>query len=141
MEQGVLKQRLSDWHASGASGQLARFIVTGLGVTAVYAAIYWPLATYVMNPNLAVAVAFVLATIVGRFAHGAFSFRGHGTRDGRTLRKFFAVQSFGFLLNQGFTWWLVTGPFLHGPTWWPLVPAVFVTPFVTFALNRAWVFK
>ena len=128
------------WHDSGRLWQLARFIVTGLGVTAVYAAIYWPLATYVMNPNLAVAIAFVLATIVGRFAHGAISFAGHGTRDARTVHRFFTVQTLGFVLNQGFTWGLVTGPFVHGPTWWPLLPAIFVTPLVTFELNRRWVF-
>jgi putative flippase GtrA len=135
----ILKQA-REWHDSGRLMQLIRFVVTGLGVTAVYAAIYWPLATYVMNPNLAVAIAFVLATIVGRFAHGAFSFKGHGKRDKATLHKFFGVQTLGFVLNQLFTWVLVTGPFFHGPTWWPLVPAIFVTPFVTFELNRRWVF-
>ena len=30
---------------------------------------------------------------------------------------------------------MLTGP-LHGPTWWPLIPAIFVTPLATFALNR-----
>lgn len=140
MVAAVLKQRLIEWHSSGALAQLVRFVITGLGVTAVYAAIYWPLATYVMNPNLAVAVAFVLATIVGRFAHGAISFKGHGTRDKRTMHRFFVVQGLGFALNQLFTWVLVTGPFFHGPTWWPLVPAVSITPVVTFALNRRWAF-
>ena len=121
-------------------GQLVRFGVTGLAMTALYAAIYWPLATFVMNPNLAVVIAFVVATAAGRYAHGAISFRGHGTRSRRTIRRFFAVQALGFVMQQGFTWVLVTGPFFHGPTWWPLVPAIFVTPFVTFELNRRWVF-
>ena len=49
------------------------------------------------------------------------------------------MQLFGFGLNQAFIW-LLTGPLMHGPTWWPLVPAVFVTPLVTFALQRNWVF-
>jgi putative flippase GtrA len=136
----VLAGRLEHWRTSGVLGQLIRFGLTGGAVTVFYAAVYWPLATYVINPNLAVLVAFVLATIVGRFAHGAVSFRGHGTRDRRTAWRFFVVQMFGFLLNQGFTWALVTGPFLHGPTWWPLVPAVFVVPLVTFGLQRNWVF-
>ena len=35
---------------------------------------------------------------------------------------------------------VLTGPLLHGPTWWPLVPAVFVTPALTFLFNRQWVF-
>ena len=67
--------------------------VTGVAVTLFYAAVYWPLATYVMNPNLAVLVAFVLATAVGRFAHGAVSFRGHGTRDRGTAVRFTIVQA------------------------------------------------
>ena len=29
---------------------------------------------------------------------------------------------------------------LGGPAWWPLVPMLLVTPLVSFALNRAWVF-
>lgn len=121
-------------------GQLIRFAITGGLVTVLYGAIYWPLATYVMNPNIAVAIAFLIATVVGRFAHGAISFKGHGTRSARTKYRFLIVQGLGFFLNQAFTWILVTGPFIHGPTWWPLVPAVFVTPLVTFGLNRSWVF-
>jgi putative flippase GtrA len=48
------------------------------------------------------------------------------------------VQTVGMLMNAAFTW--VAVDWLHGPTWWPLVPAVLITPFVTFALNRWWVF-
>jgi hypothetical protein len=29
---------------------------------------------------------------------------------------------------------------MNGPTWWPLVPAIFVTPLATYMLNRQWVF-
>ena len=53
--------------------------------------------------------------------------------------KFVAVQFSGFLLNEAFTW-VLTGP-MHGPTWWPLIPAIFVTPFATYLLNRQWVFS
>ena len=136
----VLAARIAAIRTSGVLAQLVRFGVTGLAVTMLYAAVYWPLATYVMNPNLAVVAAFVVAFVAGRYAHGAISFRGHGTRDRGTARRFFAVQFLGFAMQQGFTWILVTGPFLHGPTWWPLVPALFVTPLVTFWLNRVWAF-
>lgn len=42
------------------------------------------------------------------------------------------------LANQFFVWLLVkqTG----GPTWWPVIPIVFVSPILTFTLNRRWVF-
>jgi len=49
------------------------------------------------------------------------------------------VQFSGFLLNEAFTW-VLTGP-MHGPTWWPLIPAIFVTPLATFALNKQLVFR
>jgi hypothetical protein len=29
---------------------------------------------------------------------------------------------------------------MQGPTWWPLIPAIFVTPIATYAFNRQWVF-
>ncbi|WP_375427964.1 GtrA family protein [uncultured Sphingomonas sp.] len=134
-------KRMGEWRRSEVVGQLIRYALTGLAVTALYSAIYWPLATYAMNPNVAVAIAFVLATLVGRVAHGRVSFRGHGSRGEGTAYRFFVVSALGFVLNQLFTWALVTGPFLNGPTWWPLVPALFVTPLATFALSRLWVFR
>jgi putative flippase GtrA len=48
------------------------------------------------------------------------------------------VNTLGFLLNQLFVWLLVHQ--LGGPTWWPVIPIIFVTPLVTFSLNRRWVF-
>ena len=121
-------------------GQVVRFGIVGGLSTVVYAVIYWPLATYVMPPVLAVVVAFSVAAAFGYVLHSGWSFKGHGRREtGRTQAKFLAVQSFGMLLNALFTW-VLTGPLVEGPTWWPLVPAVLVTPFATFALNRLWVF-
>jgi hypothetical protein len=29
---------------------------------------------------------------------------------------------------------------MGGPTWWPVIPIVFVSPILTFTLNRRWVF-
>lgn len=124
-------------------GQMIRFGIVGGLSTLLYAVIYLPLATYAMPPVLAVVVAFAIAVCVGYVLHSRWSFRGHG-RQQRTAReqtRFLAVQAFGMLLNAGFTA-VLTGPssVFHGPTWWPLVPAVIVTPLATFALNRQWVF-
>lgn len=122
-------------------GQLVRFGLVGVLCTILYAAIYWPLATYVVHPVLAVFIAFSIAVAVGYVLHSGWSFRGHdkGSDGGRTQTKFLSVQAVGMVLNAVFTW-ILTGPLVDGPTWWPLVPAVLVTPFVTFALNRWWVF-
>ena len=145
----ALLRQVGSWRASGVVGQLVRFAVTGVGVTVFYACVYWPLATYghrlvwlgagAVWPLVAGVVAFGAASAVGHVAHSRISFRGHGSRDERTAHRFLVVQLIGFALNQAFIW-LLTGPLLHGPTWWPLVPAVFVTPLVTFGLQRNWVF-
>jgi putative flippase GtrA len=124
-----------------AVAQLARFGVVGLSLAGVYSAIYWYLATYVMPPVAAVVIAFAVSVSLGFVLHSRWSFRGHGAREDRRLKiKFLLVQSSGFLLNEAFTW-VLTGPLVRGPTWWPLIPAIFVTPFATFLLNRQWVFR
>ncbi|HUP66890.1 MAG TPA: GtrA family protein [Sphingomicrobium sp.] len=121
-------------------GQLTRFAIVGFSLAGLYSVIYWYLATFVMAPMLAVVIAFLVAVSIGFVLHSRWSFRGHGQGEDHRLKvRFLAVQSSGFLLNEGFTW-LLTGP-LHGPTWWPLVPAIFVTPMATFLLNRQWVFR
>ena len=122
-------------------GQLVRFALVGLFLAAIYSAIYWYLATYVMTPVLAVVIAFLVSVSIGFVLHSRWSFRGHGkTEDHRLKVKFLLVQGFGFLMNEAFTWAL-TGPLFHGPTWWPLIPAIFVTPLATFLLNRQLVFR
>ena len=122
-------------------GQLVRFAIVGFSLAALYSAIYWYLATYVMTPVLAVVVAFLVSASIGFVLHSRWSFRGHGRHEDNVLKiKFLAVQTSGFLLNEVFTW-VLTGPLVHGPTWWPLIPAIFVTPLATFILNRQLVFR
>jgi putative flippase GtrA len=120
-------------------GQLVRFGLVGFSLAGVYSAIYWYLATYVMPPMAAVVIAYVISVSIGFVLHSRWSFRGHGKREDRLMKiKFFVVQTSGFVLNEGFTWLLIHQ--LHGPTWWPLIPAVFVTPLATYLFNRQWVF-
>ena len=122
-------------------GQLVRFAIAGFSLAVVYSAIYWYLATYVMAPVAAVVIAFLVSVSIGFVLHSRWSFRGHGQREDHALKvKFLLVQLSGFVLNEIFTW-VLTGPLVHGRTWWPLVPAIFVTPLATYALNRQLVFR
>jgi len=122
-------------------GQLLRFAVVGFSLAGVYSAIYWYLATYVMAPVVAVVIAFLISASIGFVLHSRWSFRGHGRSEDNQLKvKFLLVQGSGFLLNEIFTW-VLTGPLVRGPTWWPLIPAIFVTPLATFILNRQLVFR
>src|SRR5205807_997722 len=88
------------------SGDLAVMIaIVGFSLAALYSAIYWVLARYVMRPMLAVAIAFLVAVSIGFVLHSRWSFRGHGAREDHRLKvKFLLVQASGGLLNEVFTW-------------------------------------
>ena len=122
-------------------GQLVRFGLTGGLLTLLVAGGYWMVADLLhVEPMLSLTLNFIVFTGLGYLLHSRFSFRGHGSRDNAPARtaRFFTVNVIGFLANQFFVWLLVKQ--LDGPTWWPVLPIIFVTPLLTFALNRRWVF-
>jgi putative flippase GtrA len=124
------------------AGQMFRFALTGGFITALGAALYWVTATFMgVHPLIANVLAYLLCVAIGYVLHSRWSFRGHGSRDNPAARtgRFFMVSLVSFGLNSIFVW-VLTGPLLDGPTWWPVVPMLFVTPLVTFTLNRRWVF-
>ena len=121
--------------------QAARYGFAGMVITLLVAASYWAIAEFLnVDPMVSLTIVFLFFTIVSYFAHGAFSFRGHGERDRQHIRllRFLIVNLIGFGTNQFFVWLLVKH--LDGPTWWPVIPIIFVTPLLTFALHRRWVF-
>lgn len=121
--------------------QMFRFGLTGVLLTLLVAGGYWILAAgFGVEPMLSMTLNYLVFTALGYVLHSRFSFRGHGSRDkegARTIR-FFTVNTTGFLANQFFVWLLVKH--LGGPIWWSVIPIVFVTPLLTFSLNRRWVF-
>lgn len=122
-------------------GQFIRFGMVGGFVTALGVVAYYIPATYYgMAPLLANLLGYAVSAAFGYILHSRISFKGHGNRDNpgsRTIR-FFIVSLVSLCLNGLFVG-VLTGP-LHGPTWWPVIPMLFVTPLVTFSLNRQWVF-
>jgi putative flippase GtrA len=126
---------------AGIFGQIVRFAMVGGFVTALGAGAYWVPATFLgVPPLLANLLGYAVAVAVGYVLHSKVSFRGHGSRDnpGTRTMRFVTVSLISLGLNSLFVW-ILTGP-LEGPTWWPVVPMLFVTPLVTFTLNRRWVF-
>lgn len=121
--------------------QYLRFGLVGLFVTALGVGAYWVPATFFgVAPLLANLLGYAVAVAFGYVLHSRISFRGHGRRDRQGVRtaRFFVVSLVSLVLNSLFVW-VLTGP-LDGPTWWPVIPMLFVTPLVTFSLNRQWVF-
>jgi putative flippase GtrA len=122
-------------------GQIIRFGLTGGFLTLLVAGAYWAIAELLgVDPMVSMTLSFLCVTGIGYLLHSRFSFKGHGGRDKEAARtaRFFVVNILGFLSNQFFVWWLTK--YLHGPTWWPVIPIILVTPVLTFSLNRKWVF-
>ncbi|MCM8557946.1 GtrA family protein [Sphingomicrobium sediminis] len=119
--------------------QVLRYAVAGFGITAAFSLAYWIVAHWV-DPNVSLAIVFIVFNFVSYLIHGRFSFRGHGARDnpGKRNARFLTVNLAGFALNQFWVWLLVKE--LGGETWWPTIPFLFVTPWLTFALHRKWVY-
>ncbi len=138
----VWLQRLKqDSEARAAFWQLVRYVGVGGFVTALGAAIYWSSVEYGrVAPLIGNSIAFVIGVVIGYVLHSLVSFRGHGARDdlSRTGTRFLAVNLIGYALNSLWVWTLVE--WLSGPTWWPIVPMVLVTPLATFLLHRFWTF-
>lgn len=116
--------------------------MTGGLLTIVVALGYWAIATFAdIDPMVSLLIVFCAASGVGYLLHSRWSFRGHDTGGSAGARgaRFFLVNILGFATNQFFVWLLVKH--LGGPTWWPVIPILFVTPVLTFSLNRQWVFR
>jgi putative flippase GtrA len=124
------------------TGQLVRFVVAGGLTTALYTLVYSPLAGFrITSEQVANLLGYLVAMLSGYLLHSKWSFRGHGAAPQQTTVRFFAVSLVSYGLNTFWVWLLTDDATLAGPFWWPLIPVLFVTPLITFALNRLWVFR
>jgi putative flippase GtrA len=121
--------------------QLVRFIISGATVTALGIAIYAMVALVIRwHPQLGNVLAYLVAMGTGYVMHSQWSFRGHGAeRDHATKVRFVIVSLISYALNSFWVWLLFT--YLAWGRAAPIVPMLFVTPIVTFTLNRQWVFR
>ena len=122
-------------------GQLVRFIVSGATVTALGVAVYALVALALRwHPQLGNFLAYVVAMATGYLMHSRWSFRDHGgERTHGTKVRFVIVSLISYALNS-FWVWVLTAALRLDPAW-PILPMLFVTPAVTFLLNRQWVFR
>jgi putative flippase GtrA len=121
--------------------QLMRFVVSGAFVTALGVAVYAIVALILRwNPQLGNLLAYLVAMATGYLMHSQWSFRGHGgERTHATKLRFITVSLISYALNSFWVWLFYT--YLQLGRGAPIVPMLFVTPAVTFVLNRQWVFR
>ena len=119
--------------------QLVRFLISGALVTLLGVAVYAFVALVLgWHPQLGNLLAYLVAMATGYVMHSRWSFRDHGERTRSTAVRFVIVSLISLALNSLWVA-LITGPLGLGPAW-PILPMLFVTPAVTFVLNRYWVF-
>ena len=121
--------------------QLARFVISGAFVTALGVAVYALVALVLRwHPQVGNFLAYVVAVATGYVMHSQWSFRDHGgERTHATRLRFALVSVISYALNSLWVWLLFTRMDLGRAA--PIVPMLFVTPVVTFVLNRQWVFR
>jgi putative flippase GtrA len=121
--------------------QLTRFVVGGAFVTLLGLGAYALIALVLRwHPQLANFLAYLVAMVTGYVTHSQWSFRGHGAdRTHGTRFKFVVVSLISLGLNSFWVWLCFSQLQLGRAA--PMVPMLFVTPAVTFLLNRQWVFR
>ena len=128
-----------EWRAM--LSQFARFVLAGAVVAALGVGVYAIVALVLRwNPQLANLLSYLVAVVTGYALHSQWSFRGHSGRRTHVMKiRFLCVSLVSYALNS-FWVWLVYAQFNLGRAA-PILPMVFVTPGVTFLLNRQWVFR
>ena len=121
--------------------QLLRFGMTGAFVTALGVVVYAVVAILLeWHPQLGNVLAYLTAMATGYVLHSSWSFRGHGgERTLATKLRFLLVSLISYGLNAFWVWLLFS--YLDLGRAAPILPMLFVTPAVTFVLNRQWVFR
>ena len=121
--------------------QLIRYAIAGFCVTQFSALIYSVLAiAFHVAPLLANVASTCCGVVVGYVVHDRWSFaEGEARNDVAKLARFLMATMLGFAVNSLWVWLLVTT--LRLPPLAPVPLMMFVTPWVSFFINRYWVFK
>jgi putative flippase GtrA len=126
--------------ARPAARQLIRYAIAGLCVTQFAACVYSASVLWLGTPALrANVVSTACGLCIGYAVHSRWSFAG-GTRDNEhaKIMRFLFTSLLAFLANMTWVWLLVSVMHLS-----PLAPVpfmMFATPWISFLLNRYWVF-
>lgn len=131
---------LAELVASEGFRQLLRFVVGGMAVTLFSALIYSAVVFAGVFALAANVVSHGCGMAAGYAVHSRWSFKA-ATDDGERamIVRFLIASAFAFLLNSLWVWLAVDVLRMHPLA--PLPAMIVLTPLMSFALNRYWVFK
>ena len=130
-----------DLLASPAAKQLVRYAFAGFCVTQLAAGIYSVLVLwFAIHPLEANVASTACGLAIGYAVHSRWSFAG-GTADAEHARvaRFLLTSLLAFLVNSSWVFLLVS--VMHLPPLAPVPLMMFATPWLSFLLNRHWVFR
>lgn len=133
--------KLASLLAMPATRQLIRYAFAGLCVTQFAAAVYSGIVLYLQfDPLLANVMSTSCGLGVGYLVHSRWSFaKGPAANEALQVGRFGIASLIAFLINT--TWvWLLT-KILHLPPLAPVPLMMVATPWISFLLNRYWVFR
>lgn len=133
--------QLLNFLATPAAKQLIRYAIAGACVTQFAAFIYSALVLWMgLHPLTANVGSTACGLCVGYLAHSRWSFVD-GTAEGEhaKIARFLLTCFLAFLVNTTWVWLLVST--LHLSPLAPVPLMMFATPWISFLLNRYWVFR
>ena len=124
-----------------ATRQLIRYIFAGFCVTQFAAVIYSAQVYFLrVEPLTANVISTACGLCAGYFVHSDWSFAtGSNGNEGMQVGQFLLASFFAFLVNTIWVWVLVKT--MHMPPLAPVPLMMVATPWISFLLNRYWVFK
>ncbi|MGN6849296.1 MAG: GtrA family protein [Sphingomicrobium sp.] len=127
--------------AKPATRQFIRYVIAGFCVSQFAALIYSALTLFVhLEPLKANVVSTSCGVATGYLVHNYWSFaEGTARNDPSKLVRFLTSAFLAFVVNTAWVWLLVK--VLRFPPLAPVPFMMFVTPWVSFFVNRHWVFK
>jgi putative flippase GtrA len=141
---GLLEERaprIAALLAMPAARQLIRYVFAGLCVTQFAALVYSSLVWFGrVDALLANVMSTSCALGVGYLVHSRWSFATGATGGEHwQVGRFLLASLFAFLINSLWVWLLVKNA--HLPPLAPVPLMMLATPWISFLLNRYWVFK
>jgi putative flippase GtrA len=133
--------QLSALLARPGAKQLVRYAIAGLGVTQLAAAVYSALVLFLhVQPLLANVASTFCGLSAGYLLHSRWSFAGGAAASEHAkIGRFLMSALLAFMINSMWVWLLVSS--MHLPPLAPVPLMMLVTPWISFLLNRHWVFR
>ncbi len=141
---GLLEQRaprVASLLAMPATRQLIRYALAGLCVTQFSACVYSAAVFFLrIDPMLANVFSTGCGLVTGYYIHSRWSFAEGGVgSEGWQVGRFLIASFVAFLINSMWVWLLTK--VLHLSPLAPVPLMMLATPWISFLLNRHWVFK